>query len=283
MTNYNARTIPLGEATVTVINAGNMILDLSEIMNVPESEWRPRYSAAFEQSLPFPSQSIHIALPDVSILVDANHYAIVVPPGSPYLPPNYQPPPGLVAQLLEKGIHPQDITHLVITHAHLDHYAGITTESEGKYLPCFPNARSYLGRADWDHPETQQSLQDPNSIDSHTFGVLHRHNLLELVEGNLNLTPAVQIIATPGESPGHQVVRVHTGEQTLYCLGDIFHHPVEVEQPSWMVTWANPDTNLNSRRVLIEEALSENALLVAAHMPIGRLQRTPSGIKWVEV
>lgn len=283
MTNYNARTIPLGEATVTVINAGNMILDLSEIMNVPESEWRPRYSSAFAQSLPFPSQSIHVALPDASILVDANNYAIAVPPGSPYLPPNYQPPPSLVAQLLEKGIQPQDITHLFITHAHLDHYAGITIESEGKYLPCFPNARCYLGRADWDHPWTQQSLKDPHSIVSHTFGVLHQHNLLELVEGNLNLTPAVQIIAAPGESPGHQVVRVHSGEQTLYCLGDLFHHPVEVEQPSWMVTWANPDTNLNSRRVLIEEALSENALLVAAHMPIGRLQRTPSGVKWIEV
>ncbi len=283
MTNSTSRTIALGAATITIINAGNMILKLSRVMNVPESEWRPRYSSAFEKPLPFPSQSIHIALPDASILVDANNYAIAVPPGSPYLPPGYQPPSSLLDQLHEKGIRPQDITHLVITHAHFDHYVGTTIESNGKYLPTFPNARCYLGRADWEDSDMQKSLQDPASIDSRTFGVLNQHGLLELVEGNRTLTPAVQIIAAPGESPGHQLVRLQSEGQTLYCLGDLYHHLVEVEQPTWMATWANPDTNLTSRRALVEAALAENALLVAAHMPIGRLQRTPTGITWVEV
>jgi glyoxylase-like metal-dependent hydrolase (beta-lactamase superfamily II) len=283
MTNNTARTIPLGAATITVINVGNMMLKLSRVMNVPESEWRPRYSSAFERPLPFPSQSVHIALPGISVLVDANNYAISVPPDSPYLPRNYEPPPSLLDQLFEKGIRAQDITHLVITHAHFDHYVGTTTEHDGKYVPSFPNAHCYLGRADWEDPEMQKSLQDPNSIDSRTFGVLHQQGVLELVEGNRNLTPEVQIIAAPGESPGHQVVRVHSQGHTLYCLGDLFHHAVEAEQPTWMVTWANPETNLSSRNTLTEAALSENALLVAAHMPIGRLQRTPSGIKWVEV
>jgi glyoxylase-like metal-dependent hydrolase (beta-lactamase superfamily II) len=283
MTNNTARTIPLGETTITVINVGNMILKLSKVMNVPESEWRPRYSSAFEKPLLFPSQSVHIALPEASILVDANNYDIAVPPGSPHLPRNYQPPPSLLDQLFERGIRPQDITHLVITHAHFDHYAGTTTERDGKYVPCFPNARCYLGRADWEDPDMQKSLQDPNSMDSCTFGVLHQQGLLELVEGNRNLTSAVQIIAAPGESPGHQIVRVHLDGQTLYCLGDLYHHPIEVEQPTWMATWANPDTNLPSRHKLVEAALSENTLLVPAHMPIGCLQRIPSGTKWVEV
>ena len=43
------------------------------------------------------------------------------------------------------------------------------------------------------------------------------------------------------------------------------------------------NTNLHSRQSLVEAALAEDALLVATHMPIGRLQSTPSGIKWVEV
>jgi len=283
MTNSTPRTISLGAATVTVINAGNMILKLSEVLNVPESEWRSRDSSDFDRPLPFPSQSVHIALADASILVDANNYTIAVPPGSPYLPPNYQPPPGLLDQLLEKGIHSQDITQFVITHAHFDHYAGTTTENDGHYLPTFPNARCYLGRADWEDSEMQTSLQDPASDDSRTFGVLSQHGLLELVEGNRYLTPAVQIIAAPGESAGHQLVRVQSEGQILYCLGDLYHHAVEVEQPTWMATWANPETTLASRRTLVEAALSENALLVAAHMPIGRLERTPTGVTWVEV
>jgi len=283
MQNKNIRTIPLGAATVTVINAGDMVLSLAEVSDVPESEWRPRYSSAFERPLPFPSQSIHIALPGASLLVDANNYALSVPPGSPYFPPGYQPPPDLLAQLMQIGVRPQDITHLVITHAHFDHYAGITTERDGTYVPSFPNARCYLGRADWDHPDTQQDLQDPTSLDSRTFGVLHQQGLLELVEGNLELTPAVSIIAAPGESPGHQLVRVHTEAQTLYCLGDLYHHAVEVEQPTWMATWADPESNLRSRRALVEAALAENALLVAAHMPPGRLEQVASAFRFVEL
>src|SRR5437588_3679922 len=122
MTHYGC-TISLGAATVTVINQGDLMLSLAETLNVPESEWRPRYGADFAKPLLFPSQSIHIALPGASVLVDANDYA-AISSDSPYLPPNYTPPPGLVAQLLEKGIRPEDITHLVITHLHFDHYVG---------------------------------------------------------------------------------------------------------------------------------------------------------------
>ena len=280
MTDY-IRTFSLGPATVSVINLGDLRFSLAKALNVPEDQWRPRYASAFEQPLLFPSQSIHITLPGASVLVDANNYARSVTPDSPFLPRNYQPPPDLITQLLARNIHPEDITHLVITHFHFDHYAGITTERNGHYVPSFPNARCYLGRADWENPETQRTLQDPNSDDSRTLGVLHHLGLLELVEGNRDLLPEVRIIAAPGETAGHQIVRVHLDGQTLYCLGDLYHHAVEVEQPTWMVQWANADANLASRQALVEAALAEDALLIPAHMPVGCLERTASGVRWV--
>src|SRR5260370_25258776 len=109
-----SRPTPLGAATITVTNVGNLMFRPAEVMNVPESEWRPRYAAEFEKPLSFPSQCIHIALPGASVLVDAGDYAVAVSLNSPYVPPNYSPPPGLIDQLLETGISPQDITHLVI-------------------------------------------------------------------------------------------------------------------------------------------------------------------------
>jgi glyoxylase-like metal-dependent hydrolase (beta-lactamase superfamily II) len=106
-----------------------------------------------EGSQPFPSQSIHIALADASILVDINNYALAISLAPSYSPPDYSPPPDVVEQLLSQGIHPEDITHLVITHAHFDHYTGTTTEHDGSFSPRFPNAHAFLGRADWDHAE----------------------------------------------------------------------------------------------------------------------------------
>ena len=281
MVSTTPRIIRLGGTSITIINAGDLMVNMAVEMAVPESEQRHLYGSTLEGPQPFKSQCIHIALSDASILVDVNDYALAISLDPSYLPPNYSPPPDVVEQLLSRGIRPEDITHLVITHAHFDHYTGTTTERDGSYIPRFPNARAFLGRADWDHADTQEALRDPDSLDSRTLGVLNKRGLLELVDGTLDLTPEVRILAAPGESPGHQIVRVHSQGQTLYCLGDLFHHPIEVEQPAWMVKWADAYTNLSSRRWLIQAALQENALLVAAHMPVGRLEGTLTNPRWV--
>lgn len=283
MAKATPRTILVGDATVTIINAGDMVINMAEVLAVPESEWRPLYGSSLAGLRPFPSQSIHIALPGTSILVDINDYALAESLDPSYFQAKYAPPPGVVEQLLAKGIHPEDITHLVITHAHFDHYTGVTVERDGSYIPRFPNARVLLGRADWDWSETQHALLDPDSLESHTFGVLQKHNLLELVDGDLDLTPEVRILAAPGESPGHQIVRVHSQGQTLYCLGDLFHDVVEVEQPAWMLTWADASANLSSRQRLIKAALAENAFLVPAHIAVGRIEGTLAKPKWVSL
>ena len=283
MANTTARTILVGDATVTIINAGEMVINLAEVLAVPESEWRPLYGSSLEGLRPFTSQSIHIALPGASILVDINDYALAESLDSSYFQANYAPPPGVVEQLQAQGLRPEDITHLVITHAHFDHYTGVTMERDRSYIPRFPNARVLLGRADWDWSETQQALHDPDSLDSRTFGVVQKHNLLELVDGDVDLIPEVHILAAPGESPGHQIVRLHSQGQTLYCLGDLFHDVVEVEQPTWMVTWADASINLTSRQRLIAAALEENALLVPAHMAVGRIEGTQAKPKWISL
>ena len=283
MSNTTPFTTSLGDATITVVNAGDMVFDITEMMAVPESEWRPLYGSSLEGSRPFPSQCVHIALPGASILVDVNDYALAISLAPSYLPPDYSPPPDVIEQLLSQGIHPEDITHVVITHAHFDHYNGTTIERDGSYFPRFPNARVFLGRADWDWAETQNALRDPDSLDSRTFGVLQKHGLLELVDGDLDLATEVRILAAPGESPGHQIVRLYSQGQTLYCLGDLFHHPAEVEHPAWMLKWADADANFASRQRLIQAALQENAFLVAAHMPIGRLEGTFESLTWVAV
>src|ERR1700737_508545 len=116
MSNATPHTLSLGEATITIVNVGDMMVDMAQEIAVPESAWQPLYGASFAGSRPYPSQCVHIALPNVSILVDAGDYAQAISLDSSYLPPAYVPPPGLVEQLLSQGIRPEAITALIITH-----------------------------------------------------------------------------------------------------------------------------------------------------------------------
>ena len=269
------RSIRVGAATVTVINIGDVRFRLDDWLIVPEAE-RPPY---FAEWLPFPIQCVHIASSGLSVLIDASVYE--VEPDSPHAIPGYQPPPDLLAALAEAGVRPEAIDHVVITHIHHDHIDGLTRQQGDSFMPCFPNARHNLGRADWE--QVQAALQNPESVESRTLGVLSRAGLLETLNGRHDLG-GVEIIPAPGETPGHQIVRVHSEGQTLYCLGDLYHHPIEVERQELAAQWADADTIRASRRALVEAALAEDALLIATHIAdIGRLERVGSGVTWATV
>ena len=109
--------------------------------------------------------------------------------------------------------------------------------------------------------------------------------MLHLVEGRTTLAEGIEILPAPGETPGHQVVRIHSNGETLYIVGDLFHSTVEVEHPDWMVTWADAETMLATRRWLLADALAEHALMTAAHIATsGHIEGdTDAGLRWEPV
>jgi glyoxylase-like metal-dependent hydrolase (beta-lactamase superfamily II) len=281
----DTRTVRVGEARVTVINAGDMTLRLADEFAVPESLWRPQYEDLFDRPRLFPSLSALIQFNGATVLVDTNDYRATVTADSEYSVPDYTLPPSIPDQLISLGVRPEEVDHVVITHAHWDHFAGLTRPLDGGYVPTYPRARVYLGAADWDYEELRKGLADPASLETRTLGLLRERGMLELLAGARTLAPGIDVLPAPGETPGHQIVRIRSAQgETLYILGDLFHSEVEVERPDWMVTWAEPEPMLASRRRLMDDALAENALLIAAHIPsIGRLEQTSSGIRWQAV
>jgi glyoxylase-like metal-dependent hydrolase (beta-lactamase superfamily II) len=170
---------------------------------------------------------------------------------------------------------------MVITHAHWDHFAGVTTPTSDGYAPTFPQARYYLGAADWRHAEQQAKQQDPTGLEARTLVLLHARGVLDEVTEPTQLAEDIEVLPAPGETPGHQIVRVRSDDETLFILGDLFHSTIEVEHPDWMVSWADPVTMRETREWVCREALADNALLVATHIAtVGRLERTQNGLLW---
>lgn len=284
--NHNSPTlsqsIAVGHATVTLFNVGDGQLDLARFLDLPPGADRAAYATDFAQPAIAPTQCIHISLPTITVLVDAGRYDFAA--DSPFALPNYQPPASLREQMQTAGIDPALVQHVVITHAHDDHFNALT-DGDGEHRELsFPAARVYLGSADWEKPDLQAERADGHSVISQTLGAVWERGLLQPVDGDLALGEGVTILAAPGETPGHQIVRIASAGEVLYCVGDLYHHPVEAEQPAWTVSWSDRETNLASREKLAAQALQEDARIIATHITgVGRLAETATGVKWVSI
>ena len=275
---HNVRTFRLGAATVTALKFAHLQIVPATALVCPDEERPLLDTPAFHEPVIVPAQCFHIALPDTTILVDAGVFDANEDPGA--VIPGYQPPTGLLEVMAEAGLRPEGVEHVVITHGHWDHVNGVTVQREGRSVPVFPNARHYVGRGDWE--AAAPLMDEPGSLANRTLAVLNRCGLLQLVDDTEDLCGAARIVPTPGETPGHQVLRLVTEGQVSYYLGDLYHLALEVEHPTWMPNWIyDRELKLRSRRDIAVAAVKNTALLFAAHIPsAGRLRSLGKEYAW---
>ena len=272
----------VGDATVTVISDGS--LHWAPHFPVPEAEWRaamPEADAAGRVA--FGLNVVLIQTPDAVVLVDP----ALDDPGSAFdaefsrsVNVEIVRTPGFAAGLREKGVAPEAVDHVVITHAHGDHYAGVTFERDGELRVRLPHARHWLGRADWEGSPggKRASLERDRRL-----GAVADLGVLELVDGEREFAPGVSLLPSPGESPGHLAVRLQSAGERCYVLGDLIHHACEVEHPDWAPPGRDLAALRASRDRLYAEIAGAGALAVSAHEPFpawGRIVSTASGYRW---
>ena len=270
----------VGEVTVTAINDAMMPMAIE--LTVPEAVWRQEIDADAAGKVIIAVHALLVQIGDATILIDA----ALDEPGSSWEDgflaewPGSARTPGVVEGLASMGVTPEDVTHILVTHVHFDHVIGLAARRDGRLVPRYPNARVLLGRADWEHvpeehlgPETKARIQ-----------VIEELGRLDLVDGQREVVPGVTMIPAPGESPGHSVIRVSSSGEELYAVGDLFHHAAEIEHLDWMVPWANQEQMLASRRKLLDDIASTDALVVFTHElfpPWGRIVGDEgSGFHW---
>ena len=261
----------VGDVRVTAINEGK--LPLSVNLTVPEEVWRQEISADSGGKIPLDVNVLLVQTGDATILVDAGLDEPESNWNRRFLDrwPRSVRTPGVVAGLASMGVKPEDVTHVLITHTHFDHTVGVAAEQDRRLVPRYPNARVLVGRADWEHaPEGQLAMeqQEPR------IGALAEAGLLDLVDSEREIVSHVTMIPSPGESSGHSLIRISSNHQTLFAVGDLFHYAAEVAHPHWMVTWADQKQMQASRRKLLDDAVSTNALVVFTHAnfpPWGRI------------
>lgn len=177
------------------------------------------------------------------------------------------------------GIDAADVTHVPITHGHADHFSAVLRDGK----PRFPNAEYVFPAADWRFFVEENGHGTAATL-RHHLEPIRRTGRLRLVEGDEAVAPGVEMLDTPGESPGHHVVRLSAGEERLYYLGDLVHFPAEIRHIDWIgVTNRDAEQLEQSRRRVFADAAESGATVVYTHgrFPAwGAIARADGGYRW---
>jgi glyoxylase-like metal-dependent hydrolase (beta-lactamase superfamily II) len=182
------------------------------------------------------------------------------------------------------GVAPDEITKVVLSHAHADHIMGSTVEREGDRIPVFPNARHILMEVEWKKAPARM-MRRVTMFKLH-LPVLQAYGLLDLVPDQFEVVRGIRMIIAPGESPGHAIIRMEDAGQVVYYVADLLNHPVEVARPQWVAPGRDQPSMLQSRRALLDTALREDAILISSHIEfpgIGKVRTRGDTYEWVPI
>jgi glyoxylase-like metal-dependent hydrolase (beta-lactamase superfamily II) len=167
--------------------------------------------------------------------------------------------------LTELGIKLSEISIVILTHLHFDHAGACTRLDEaGKLAPSFPDARHFVQRREWDGARSPNERTRTAYL-SDDFAPLGENELVELIDGDCEVTPGVRVQLTGGHTSGHQIVLIESGGSTAVVCSDIL--PTTFHTPLAYATAfdVRPQETLEAKRTIYGHAIGENWLVIPAH------------------
>jgi len=150
-------------------------------------------------------------------------------------------------QLAKIGLTPDAVTHLVITHTHIDHAGG---------LGSFPNAVHVIQKAERDlATPVYRRFSWPDNVEWH------------VIEGDADLAQGVKLLFTPGHTPGHMSALVELPETGKILIAiDAIYLPLSLEKDNFKASW-NAEIARDSGHRAARIAAKDGAMLMFGHDP----------------
>lgn len=273
--------IDLGSATLSTVSDGHLTLPGDFIFEtVPQEDLSPiltEFNLSRDQLLPECNLTLYQD--------GTNNVLFDVGSG-----PDFMPSAGMVTENLDAlRLSPEDITHVVFTHAHPDHLWGLLDDFDD---PLFSEADYLIGQDEWDYwwnPSTVDQL--PDSLKPFAVGAKRRYEAIEDVVsffGNgVEILPGIAAVASPGHTPGHMSFEVRQGSNSTMIVGDaIGNHHIAFKKPDWPSgSDQDRDLGIKSRKMLFDRITSEDMNIIGFHLPgggIGKIDVTSDGYRFLE-
>ncbi|MCU1665437.1 MAG: N-acyl homoserine lactone hydrolase [Pseudonocardiales bacterium] len=161
-----------------------------------------------------------------------------------------EPEDNLELRLAELDVRPTDIDYVINTHLHFDH-AGNND--------LFERASFFVQREHYDF--AKDNVTFPNQ-----YWNLPKLKY-ELLDGETELFPGIEVLLTPGHAPAHESVMVRLPETgNMVVCGDAVYTKDNLDHGSWGGQ-ADPEAAAESAAKLQRIAQEQNATLLFGHDP----------------
>ncbi|MBU3067486.1 MBL fold metallo-hydrolase [Nocardia sp. NEAU-G5] len=174
-------------------------------------------------------------------------------------------------RLERAGVRSEDVDIVVNTHIHGDHVGWNTRDSDGEWIPSFPNAQYLIPAADdaYYGPAggyAHARRPDDRLLYEDSIAPIHRAGLSTLWDGTHRIDDNLTLESAPGHTPGSAVVRLASGPDRAVFVGDLVHTPMQLLHPSHSSCLClDPHQAAASRHRILERAADERELVVPAH------------------
>ncbi len=197
---------------------------------IPKSAWSRKYPSDETNSCVLALRSMLIITPERRILIDTGVGTKHTEELSYY---RFFELKDLREEVRARGVEPEEITDVVLTHLHFDHCGGCTTQTEKGLELVFPNATHWVSK--WQ----MQIIHRPHPLEKSSFylddiALVEQSGKLKVLFGGQELCPEVLLLLVEkGHTRGQIIPVVQTEEEMLFYAGDMIPLMANLS-PEWI-------------------------------------------------
>jgi glyoxylase-like metal-dependent hydrolase (beta-lactamase superfamily II) len=221
LNNLKSDEMQIGNIKIDIVETGLFALDGGAMFGVvPKTLWAKAYSPGDEYNrIPLAARNVLVQFGDRKVLIDVGNGTKYTPSKAEMYDINLHESSAEV-NLPPHGISRHEITDVVLTHLHFDHAGGSTFMNGDKLEPTFPNARYYVQKEHFEHALHPYD-KDGASFMKNDFMPLVENNMLELVEGDVEILPGIRAHRCYGHTVAMQLIQITAGEHNFLFTADL--------------------------------------------------------------